>query len=983
MDIARQTSMPNQQRPHLQDGLAPNPPPNANAHSAERLLHELQVFQVELDMQNEELRRAQCVIEQSRDRYFDFFDFAPVGYITLDCDGMINEVNLTCATLLGIDRHKLVDRRFMPLVVQEDVDRWHRHFLSVLKSNEKKSCEIGLTRADGSRIYVQLDCLLRTHTMEKSVIRVVMTDINERRLVENALRDSKTLLKETQLIAGLGSYILDIQSGIWSSSDLLDQIFGIGKEFDRSIDGWMSLVHPDDRVMMADYFRNGVLAARKNFDKEYRIVRHNDKVERWLHGQGKLRLDAQGHPAIMLGTIQDITDRRTSEILHLLTERQRHLQEQQQIVQTSLDGYWILNCEDGTVLDVNDAVCALVGYSRQELLTMHFGDLEAEKTQAETAARISKIVKKGFERFETVHRHKQGNLINLEVSASYSQMNPGRLSVFVRDITERIQSEMLLRKSSEVIEDLYNNAACGYHSLDRDGIFCRINDTELRWLGYTRDEVIGKINFSDLLVPSAVPAFWESFSRLKKEGVLHDLEQDLVCKDGSLLACLINVTAMYDANGQFVMTRTTVVDITERKKAEKDQKKLTRALKLLTECGSLLIHAVDEQVLLDDICKLAVKTGGYLMAWVGVAENDADKTIRPVSHAGFEEGFLDGVSVTWSETELGLGPTGTAIRTGTTVVNQNYHSNPAMAPWRDAALKRGYESSIALPLRHSNSRVFGVLTIHASEPESFCPEEIAALERLAIDLGFGIEAMRAREAQKSAEQELRELSTHLQTVREEEKASVAREIHDELGSTLAALRMDAKWLSGALPKGEKMLPLHKCLDSMAALLDIAAKATRRMITELRPTMLDDYGLFAAVKWQAGQFQQRTGMECRVTCPTSANDECEVNLDKHCSINLFRIFQEALTNVARHSEASKVDVEFRLSDSTITMSISDNGIGMPEGHRIAQNSYGIRGMRERIEQLGGKIRIDTGYRSGFRVTVRLPLPAATQTVATCN
>jgi PAS domain S-box-containing protein len=234
---------------------------------------------------------------------------------------------------------------------------------------------------------------------------------------------------------------------------------------------------------------------------------------------------------------------------------------------------------------------------------------------------------------------------------------------------------------------------------------------------------------------------------------------------------------------------------------------------------------------------------------------------------------------------------------------------------------------------------------------------------------------------KRAEQQMRELSAHLQTVREEEKASFAREIHDELGSTLAALKMDAHWLADKLPAKAEMQPLQECAKSMVELLDNAVKATRRIIIDLRPPILDDRGLMAALEVYAEQFHKRTGTECRVVCARRKDKgcedcrDCESNLNKALSVNLFRIFQETLTNVARHSGASRVDAELYQDAREVILSISDNGCGLPEGHTIVSTSYGLRGMRERIEQLSGKIRFDSQPGSGFSVTVTVPLSAA--------
>ena len=223
---------------------------------------------------------------------------------------------------------------------------------------------------------------------------------------------------------------------------------------------------------------------------------------------------------------------------------------------------------------------------------------------------------------------------------------------------------------------------------------------------------------------------------------------------------------------------------------------------------------------------------------------------------------------------------------------------------------------------------------------------------------------------KRMERQLRDLTAHIQTVREEEKASIAREVHDDLGSTLTALKMDVYWLAGELSANKEAAPLFGHIESMSQLLDNMTTATRRIITDLRPTILDDLGLQAALEWQAEQFRKRTGIQCRVECSCRAASMSR--LGKAQTINLFRIFQESLTNVARHSGASGVEAELLCEDEEVILTVSDNGRGLPEGHAIGKTSYGMLGMRERAEQMGGRINFYSPPGGGFSVTVVLPL-----------
>jgi PAS domain S-box-containing protein len=186
------------------------------------------------------------------------------------------------------------------------------------------------------------------------------------------------------------------------------------------------------------------------------------------------------------------------------------------------------------------------------------------------------------------------------------------------------------------------------------------------------------------------------------------------------------------------------------KLANEFSRRANRALRVLSECSHLLVRATEEQGFLDDICRILVDHGGYRMAWIGFAVHDKAKTVQPVAIAGVEDGYLQSVRITWSDDETGRGPTGMAIRTGITKTNRNSWSNPQYGPWRSEALKRGYASSIALPLTDHNG-IFGALTMYSMEPDAFDDEEVTLLGQLADDLSYGISTLRMRAAKEKAD----------------------------------------------------------------------------------------------------------------------------------------------------------------------------------------------------------------------------------------
>lgn len=183
-------------------------------------------------------------------------------------------------------------------------------------------------------------------------------------------------------------------------------------------------------------------------------------------------------------------------------------------------------------------------------------------------------------------------------------------------------------------------------------------------------------------------------------------------------------------------------------------RRVNRTLRMVNAFGRILIRERDENQLLGEICRIIIEIGGYHLAWVGFAQHDENKTILPVAHCGYEDGYLDTLKITWADVERGHGPTGTAVRTGTPIICRNILSDPAFTPWRDDAIRRGYRSSIAIPLK-TNDDIMGALNIYTKETNAFDHEEIELLQKLGDELVYGITALRIRAEKERAEDALR------------------------------------------------------------------------------------------------------------------------------------------------------------------------------------------------------------------------------------
>ncbi len=294
------------------------------------------------------------------------------------------------------------------------------------------------------------------------------------------------------------------------------------------------------------------------------------------------------------------------------------------------------------------------------------------------------------------------------------------------------------------------------------------------------------------------------------------------------------------------------------------------------------------------------------------------------------------------------------------------------------ALIKGSSNRLEVEFRAKHAKGFYINVL----ARGFAISQDNRVERV-VGTNVNITNLKKKELElKTSKEQLRSLAGHLLNVREEEKAKIAHEIHDELGATLTALNMDIRWLQNKV--SEEQNEIQSKISSMGKLVATAADECSKIVTDLRPTLLDDLGLLAAIEWQATEFQTRYDIQCAVT----KNVE-HLNLDDKISIAIFRILQEALTNVARHANAKKVEVIILCKDNTLYLQVADDGKGMvgdqsqPSNEWIAHTnkgenpltrteSFGLKGMRERAVFINGKLNIESEEEHGTRIILSVPL-----------
>ena len=237
------------------------------------------------------------------------------------------------------------------------------------------------------------------------------------------------------------------------------------------------------------------------------------------------------------------------------------------------------------------------------------------------------------------------------------------------------------------------------------------------------------------------------------------------------------------------------------------------------------------------------------------------------------------------------------------------------------------------------------------------------MESMTPLIGEALQRFDMEAALKASREQLRSLSSHLQAAREEERLRLAREIHDDLGQTLTAAIMELGLLRKEPRTGGAAM---ERLESVAALIDEAIEDIQRICAELRPRMLDHLGLRAAIEWSVKKFTDRTGINCILDAPHDP-----LKLSPATETALFRIFQETLTNVSRHAEATQVSIRLGIEDNNLVLEVSDNGKGASRSKMLGDNAFGIIGIRERTHELGGEVTFTSTRHKGTTVRVKVP------------
>jgi PAS domain S-box-containing protein len=484
-----------------------------------------------------------------------------------------------------------------------------------------------------------------------------------------------------------------------------------------------------------------------------------------------------------------------------------------------------------------------------------------------------------------------------------------------------------------------------------DGHFKLLSGDWEKALGFTSKELIDQ-PYIGFLHPDDWETARKQMQRAMTGESLSSFENRFLCKDGSHKWLLWRAKAD-PVNRQLYAVAS---DATNKKMTE--EALAIRDREILTSHRLWEIFHSQRPLgqLYNDIVEEISAATGFPIAIIAIFDEEHQKIIFQGS-----KGIPVQFGMTSPEFPIEGTFSGVVVRTGKPLIVTRANER---SEYTSEILKRvGGQTFIGFPMR-VGEKVVGSLGL--SHPDSIEVTDRMArwIESLANYVAALTQRKRAEEELRLSHEQLRELSTHLRTAVEEERKRIAREIHDELGQELSLLRLELGLIEGRLRKDQK--DLRKGTKSMAKLIISSIQTVRRISSDLRPTLLDSLGLGAAVEWQVKEFQKRTKTRCNLSI-----EPAEVIANQDQSTALFRILQETLTNVARHSKATKVKVKLQASEENIVLTVQDNGVGIAPERIADAKSFGLIGIRERVLQLGGSVSIGGTTKKGTLVSVTVP------------
>jgi PAS domain S-box-containing protein len=865
-------------------------------------------------------KEAEEALRGSEQNYRELADSIADVFFATDNDLKYTYWNKASEDLTGIPAKDAIGKSLHQLFPNIGGTHWEKLYLEALGTGQPRRL-IDEYEIKGQRKTFEINVY-----PSRNGLSVFARDVTERKRAELALQASEERYR---------AFLANSSEGIWRYEG--DQPISTGLPVEEQMAQLLQYAYlaecNDALARMYGFERAEEMMGRRLKDRVAEDPRITDYLRAFIQSgyrienaetvgrdrEGKLRhflnsyvgVVENGYLVRAWGVQRDITERkRTEEALRESEERYRGLFE------NSLEGIGL--SKGNKVINANRALLDIFGYSDLE-------EFKALPLLEHVAPQSRDLIKEIWEkqdrggpyphRFEYQIIRKNGEVRSLEISRDVVCIGSQRYtqSTF-RDITDRKRAEEALRAAEEKFRKAFD--ACPEPMAIRtfpEGRYLEANNAFARLAGCSREEIIGK-TVTELEIYVNRELLDRMNALIVQDGKVHDYEASLGWKSRELIHALVSAERIELSGLPCLLV--VAKDITERKRAEEELLFKTALLEAESETtiDGILVVGRGDQVLLAN--------RRFSEMWNIPADliraNDGKKLRQYVrTQLKDPDAFLERLDYLYShETE---------------------RSRDEIA-FKDGRVYDRYSS----PLHAASGEYYGRIWYFRDITER----------------------KRAEEERVRSLEQLRALAARLQSIREEERTRVSREIHDQLGQALTAIKLDLTSLARDFTAEQNQQ--WKRASSILGLVDQTIQSVRRISTALRPGMLDDLGLVATVEWAAGEFETRTGTKCLLDVP-----EEHITLDPETATAVFRIFQETLTNVARHANASEVKVRLAKQDGDLTLEVHDNGGGITEDEISSAGSLGILGMRERAFLLGGEVTVSGEPGKGTTVRVRIP------------
>ena len=533
------------------------------------------------------------------------------------------------------------------------------------------------------------------------------------------------------------------------------------------------------------------------------------------------------------------------------------------------------------------------------------------------------------------------------------------------DITERLQAEEALRESEERFRAILRQATAGIVRKDAEGKLIFVNEAFCTMLGRTEAELLGKTMW-DFMHEDDIAENKRSFQRLMLEGIPFKLERRLLRADGSMIWVDASVSPIMDANGKPQSAVTVEVDITGRKQAEEALQQLNLQLEERILSRTAKLRAVNE-ALREEITERQRVEGALRKSEAAARENEEKlSTLFELLPVGISFLNSDGQIIQMNSALTNILRLSKEQLSDQTYKGRTYiRANGTLMPIHEFASQRAFAEG---------KTVYNVETGIVMEDGEVIWTSVSAAPVAVADVGAVVvtaditESKRAERALQESRERLQTLSQRLVEVQEDERRAIARELHDRVGQTLAALNINLIIISGQLG-GKVDEQISTRLNDSMKLVAETISLVRDVMSDLRPSVLDDYGLEAAIESYLSQFRSRYEVGIKFEKP----DQPLPRLGPSIEMTFLRIAQEALMNIAKHAQASQVTLSLQRDENNVCLTVQDNGLGIISWQEANRpGSHGLTIMRERAEAFGGSLKVSSTPGKGTMVEVKIPI-----------